>query len=189
MRIVQLLAFFSFSSSYKLLCVPQHTILSRSREKLLLQQTLGGNRSARDILVLHNQRLVAKLAYAHKSSRTDIHDLMQEGNLGLLEAISKFDLCRSCRLSTYATFYIRKYIKNYLANMSYTIRLPKYLHHRRRNIHRAQSQLAIRLNRNPSVQEVSDEAGISVLQLQRALSVPFAYSIDQNEPSQVTRHT
>lgn len=175
-RFVPILSFAVANQNF--LHVHNHAIISREAEKSLLDDVSCGNISAREILMTYNQRLVAKLAYKHKSQRVDIEDLVQQGNIGLLEAIDRFDTKRKGRLSTYATFYIRKHMLAHKEKMSYTIRVPKYMQYRRRSVRATMSRLYDELCRDPTDDEVAGELGISCLQVRRAMSVPFASSLD-----------
>ena len=118
------------------------------------------------------------MACRYKSNIIDIDDLMQQGNLGLIEAIDKFDVRYDTRLSPYSTFYIRKYVLKYISDMSRTIRIPKYLHYRRRRVCETKDRLSYQLGRDPTDLEISDELNISPTQVRRAMSVPTVVSIE-----------
>ncbi len=103
-----------------------------------------------------NYRLVLALAFKHHKKSIQISDLVQEGNLGLVQAIRKFNLKKKTRFSTYATFWIRQAMGRAVANHSRTIRLPVHVHDRILRINQAKFTLAQELGREPTGSEISD---------------------------------
>lgn len=117
----------------------------------------------KDKLLEANLLLVASIAKRHNFRKTSLSflDLMQEGSIGLMKAIDKFDLERGYRFSTYATWWIMQTIKRALDQQSETIRIPCYIGETQRSIKHAMTDLAKELEREPGLGEVADEVGIS----------------------------
>ena len=102
-------------------------LLTREDELSLAERVARGDAQARETLANSNLRLVISMARKYLGTGLSFQDLIQEGNLGLLEAVSKFDAAKGCRFSTYACWWIRQAITRALANKSRTIRLPVHI--------------------------------------------------------------
>ncbi|WP_331452431.1 sigma-70 family RNA polymerase sigma factor [Streptomyces sp. SS162] len=96
---------------------------------------------AYECLVLHNQRLVWKIASGHQGRGLDIEDLVQHGNIGLMRAVRKFDASRGCKLSTYATWWIKQAMTRAIADEGTSIRLPAHVHEKVSRVAKAERQL------------------------------------------------
>ena len=112
---------------------------------------------AREALARHNMRLVISIAKKYRGRGISFLDLIQEGNVGLLTAVDKFDYTRGHRFSTHATWWIRQAITRALANHSRTIRIPSHLHQEISVMYRAHSKLTTALGAEPTVEELSAE--------------------------------
>ncbi|HEY1524568.1 MAG TPA: sigma-70 family RNA polymerase sigma factor [Solirubrobacteraceae bacterium] len=142
--------------------VRRHPLLSREEEIELAKQIERGGLQAKERLVNSNLRLVIANARKFQGHELPLLDLIQEGILGLIRAAEKFDWRKGYKFSTYATFWIRQALQRALDNRSRTIRIPVHLGQRERKIARAQRELAARLGREVTDDEIAREAEISV---------------------------
>lgn len=136
-------------------------LLTAEEEKALALRAQQGDEEARRRLVEANMRLVINVAKNYRSPSFSLEDLVQEGAIGLLKAISKFDPARGYRFSTYAMFWIRQGIGRAVENKSRAIRLPAHIREAVRRIDRKAAELALALGREPTISEVARAAGIS----------------------------
>lgn len=144
-------------------------LLTADEEKELAFRAQQGDEEARKRLVEANMRLVINVARNYRSPAFSLEDLVQEGAIGLLKAISKFDPSRGYRLSTYAMFWIRQAIGRSIENKSRAIRLPAHIREAIRRIDRQAAELALALGREPTMSEVANAVGISERRLLRLL--------------------
>ena len=138
------------------------------REKFLDLEYKGQN--AIKELTESNLRLVVSVAKKHINRGMNILDLIQEGNIGLLKAIKKFDYRRGFKFSTYATWWIRQGITRALADQSRTIRIPVHLVEALNKITRVQRQLSQEYNREPTIDEIAKESGLPESKVANVLS-------------------
>jgi len=108
----------------KLLKGIDHKPLAPSEEKTLLARSIKGNKLSRDRLVEANQRFVIRMAISYRNQGLTLSDLIQEGNLGLIEAIDRFDPEKKCRLISYAAWWIRLYMQRAIEQKSRTVTIP-----------------------------------------------------------------
>jgi len=144
-----------------------------------LRRDFAQGLTARDELVRSNARLVISIAKRYQNLGLQFMDLIQEGNLGLLRAIERFDPARGLRLSTYATWWVRQGIARAVANQGRTIRLPAYLQDRLHQLFQVSQALEQSLGRAPTDAELAQELAISPVDLRslRAMTTP-AISLD-----------
>jgi len=136
-------------------------LLTADEERTLAFRAQQGDEEARKRLVEANMRLVINVARNYRSPAFSLEDLVQEGAIGLLKAISKFDPSRGYRFSTYAMFWIRQAIGRSIENKSRAIRLPAHIRDAIRRIDRQAAELALALGREPTMSEVAHAVGIS----------------------------
>jgi RNA polymerase primary sigma factor len=136
-------------------------LLTPTEERELARRKDLGDEEAKQRLIESNLRLVMSLTRHYTKADVPLLDLIQEGNLGLIRAVERFDYRLGFRLSTYATWWIRQAITRALADQGRTIRLPVHVADQVRRVLRARRQLAQKLNRDPSVEEIATEAGFT----------------------------
>ncbi len=129
--------------------------------------------NAREHLIKANTRLVISVAKKYSNHGVALIDLIQEGNLGLMKAVGKFDHEKGFRFSTYATWWIRQSITRSIADHSRTIRLPVHMSDRIRNIYKKNHELEQRLGRTPTIEELSNELNIPIKKLQWSMKVSW----------------
>jgi RNA polymerase primary sigma factor len=137
-------------------------LLTRAEERELARRKDEGDEEAKRTLIESNLRLVMSITRNYTTAGVPLLDLIQEGNLGLMRAIEKFDYTLGYKLSTYATWWIRQAISRALAEQGGTIRLPVHVADQVRRLIRARRLLAQKLNRDPSLDEIAEESGFPV---------------------------
>ena len=136
-------------------------LLTPEEESDLARRKSEGDVEAGRRLVEANLRLVVSIAKRYTGRGMSFLDLVQEGNLGLMKAVEKFDYAKGYRLSTYATWLVKQSITRSLADQSRTIRLPVHMVEAVNKIRRAQRSLSVKLGREPSMEEVAEEVNMS----------------------------
>ena len=143
----------------------RHRLLTANEELSLARRIERGDLQAKDQLITHNLRLVVSIARRYQGSELALLDLIQEGTLGLIRAVEKFDWRKGLRFSTYASLWIRQAIGRALSNQTRAIRLPADLGQAERRVARARARLRDELGREPSTDEVAAATGLSLGQL------------------------
>ena len=159
-------------------------LLNAQSEKVLAAAADDGDESARRHLIEANTRLVVSIAKRYQGRGLQFQDLIQEGNLGLLRAVDKFDYRRGFKFSTYATWWIRQAIQRALAGQALPIRLPVHIQEMRSKASRAKEALSQRLGRDPEPWEIAEATGLEVSKiddLQRLAYVSVSLDLEIDE--------
>jgi RNA polymerase primary sigma factor len=137
-------------------------LLTPGEERELARRKDLGDEAAKQRLIECNLRLVMSITRNYTKAGVPLLDLIQEGNMGLIRAVEKFDYKLGFKLSTYATWWIRQAVTRALADQGRTIRLPVHVAEQVRRAMRSRRQLAQKLNRDPSVEEIAKDSGFPV---------------------------
>src|SRR5438105_4712245 len=136
-------------------------LLTAGEERELARRKDLGDEWAKRRLIECNLRLVMSITRNYTKAGVPLLDLIQEGNLGLIRAVEKFDYLMGYKLSTYATWWIRQSVTRALSDQGRTIRLPVHVAEQVRRAQRSRRQLAQKLNRDPSIHEIAEDSGFT----------------------------
>jgi RNA polymerase primary sigma factor len=167
--------------------INQTQLLTSEEEKSLARRIRKGDLQARDEMIRRNLRLVVSIAKNYTRRGLSLLDLIEEGNLGLLRAVEKFDPSQGCRFSTYALWWIRQSIKRSLLSAVKPVEIPAYMVEMINKWRRAAAQLECEMGRLPSQEEIARGMGISRRQVEviaraaRAFSSPFQAVSEDSE--------
>ncbi len=139
------------------------------REQLLWLVRDG--RSAQEHLIKANSRLVVSVAKKYVGRGVPFLDLIQEGNIGLIRAVKKFDYCRGYKFSTYATWWIRQAVTRAIADQGRTIRVPVHMYEQINRLTRTSRQLVQELGRDPTTEEIAEELGVTPRKVEHIMRV------------------
>jgi RNA polymerase primary sigma factor len=145
--------------------IARYPLLTAAQEVELAKRIERGDRAAKDRMINSNLRLVVSIAKRYQGHGLSLLDLIQEGILGLIRAVEKFDWRRGYKFSTYATWWIRQAVQRGVANKSRTIRIPVHVADLERKLGRAERELVHRLGREPTDAELAAATGVDVTEI------------------------
>ena len=168
--------------------IQKTNLLTAADEKELAEKIDLGDKAARDRMIVANLRLVVKIAKRYSNRGLPFLDLIEEGNLGLIKAVERFDISKGFRFSTYATWWIRQSLERAVDNQSRTIRLPVHVNDDIKRFFRAIRDLGKQLNREPTIKELVNTLDMDVNYVRR-LKVLLKTTLSIDQPMGDTDHT
>src|SRR6184192_1003117 len=158
----------------------RHPLLTAAQEVGLAKRIERGDELAKQHMIQANLRLVVSIAKNYRNQGLPFLDLIQEGTLGLIRAVEKFDWRRGYKFSTYATWWIRQAVARALADKARTIRMPVHIVERMQKLNRAERTLWTQLGREPTLEEIAEEANLPIAQAHEVKAAARAStSLDQ----------
>jgi RNA polymerase primary sigma factor len=157
--------------------IRQTPLLKPEEERELARKIKKGDRDARERMIRSNLRLVVSIAKKYRHLGLSLPDLIEEGNIGLMKAVEKYDVRRKCKLGTYASWWIRQSVTRALANQGKLIRIPVYLTGLLSKSRRTARDLRQKLGKEPTVDEIAEEMNLP------AEKVRFLFEISQTHNS------
>ena len=143
----------------------RHRLLTAAQEVALAKRIERGDSEAKAEMIQSNLRLVVSIAKNYRNQGLPFLDIIQEGTLGLIRAVEKFDWRRGFKFSTYATWWIRQAVARALADKGRTIRMPVHIVERLQKVNRAERSLWTQLGREPTLEEIAEEASLTPQQI------------------------
>lgn len=148
--------------------IGQYNLLSREEEIKLAEAAANGSQKAKDDLVNHNLRLVVSIAKRYMGRGLTLLDLIQEGNMGLIKAVDKYDVSKGFKFSTYATYWIKQAISRAVMDQARNIRIPVHIIELMSNIKKVERDFQQAHGREPKEAEVAAVLGIEVKKVKEA---------------------
>lgn len=159
--------------------IGRYALLTKEEEENLANAIAAGDQEAKQQLIKHNLRLVVSIAKPYMGRGMSFSDLIQEGNLGLIKAVDKYDVSRGFRFSTYATWWIKQSISRAIKEQARSIRIPAHIIEFMSNIKKAERDFQQKYNRDPKVEEIAAILNVDIKKVKNAYaSMQDATSLD-----------
>lgn len=156
-----------------------YALLTKEEEENLANAIAAGDQEAKQQLIKHNLRLVVSIAKPYMGRGMSFSDLIQEGNLGLIKAVDKYDVSRGFRFSTYATWWIKQSISRAIKEQARSIRIPAHIIEFMSNIKKVERDFQQKYNRDPKVEEIAAILDVDIKKVKNAYaSMQDATSLD-----------
>jgi len=170
--------------------IGQVKLLTPEEEIVLAKRIKRGDEKAREQMIKANLRLVVKIARDYENQGLPLLDLINEGNIGLMKGVERFNPAKGAKLSTYASLWIKQSIRRALSNQSKTIRLPDHVVDKVAHIRKAEIKLRELLGHDPSDEEIADHLGLPVKRVKMyrdasrapvSLDAPLGHEADDSD--------
>ena len=170
--------------------IREKPVLSPEREKELARKIAEGDTEAKKIFIECNLKLVISIAKKYLNRGLSFADLIQEGNLGLMTAVDRYDVEKGYKFSTYATHWIKQSIRRALTNISRNIRVPSHIYERLMQFNKISNELEAKLNRKPTTEELANQMRLSkseIIELQKLQidTLSLNYLIKEDEDTEL----